>query len=294
MKHILTDIKKVLPLFFTLLFVASLASAVSYSGPSGTYPANNTAKPVYTGTDDGEKPGGLSVYAFIANQDANLGGATTFLAPMFGSSITDTLLFGGYDTELGGTRIVDIVASGSIQSSGSLFSQEVATSGTREPLCATTDGEVVLCGNTNPPGAICGNNIPESGEQCDDGNIINGDGCSSMCQIENPPIAADNIGVYSHSVQAGTGDENVSCSVSLTQPATQDERVFISYRYTDSNVPYNTQTGFCQLDIPAGASYIDNFPGSQISYGGSVYIESYCYDLSSTLPRSGSMYAPAC
>ncbi len=34
---------------------------------------------------------------------------------------------------------------------------------------------------TNP---ICENNIVESGEQCDDGNTINGDGCSSACQIE--------------------------------------------------------------------------------------------------------------
>ena len=33
---------------------------------------------------------------------------------------------------------------------------------------------------------ICGNNIIEQGEQCDDGNIINGDGCSSSCQIETP------------------------------------------------------------------------------------------------------------
>jgi len=32
---------------------------------------------------------------------------------------------------------------------------------------------------------ICGNNIIETGEQCDDGNTINGDGCSSICQIED-------------------------------------------------------------------------------------------------------------
>ena len=32
--------------------------------------------------------------------------------------------------------------------------------------------------------AVCGNGKIEYGEQCDDGNIINGDGCSSTCQIE--------------------------------------------------------------------------------------------------------------
>ncbi|KKP91786.1 MAG: Multiple EGF-like-domain protein 3 [Parcubacteria group bacterium GW2011_GWA2_36_10] len=38
-------------------------------------------------------------------------------------------------------------------------------------------------------GPVCGNNLIESGEQCDDGNTTNNDGCSSSCQTEqaNPP-----------------------------------------------------------------------------------------------------------
>ena len=32
---------------------------------------------------------------------------------------------------------------------------------------------------------LCGNTIIEGTEQCDDGNIINGDGCSSICQVES-------------------------------------------------------------------------------------------------------------
>ncbi len=35
-----------------------------------------------------------------------------------------------------------------------------------------------------PGGSVCGNNIIEPGEQCDDGNTISGDGCSSTCQNE--------------------------------------------------------------------------------------------------------------
>jgi cysteine-rich repeat protein len=31
---------------------------------------------------------------------------------------------------------------------------------------------------------VCGNSIVEGGEQCDDGNLNNGDGCSSICKIE--------------------------------------------------------------------------------------------------------------
>ncbi len=33
-------------------------------------------------------------------------------------------------------------------------------------------------------GAVCGNGTVETGEQCDDGNTISGDGCSSTCQSE--------------------------------------------------------------------------------------------------------------
>src|SRR3989338_3348389 len=39
---------------------------------------------------------------------------------------------------------------------------------------------------------ICGNGIKEDNEQCDDGNLISCDGCSSTCKIEEenecPPI----------------------------------------------------------------------------------------------------------
>ncbi len=41
-------------------------------------------------------------------------------------------------------------------------------------------------------GAVCGNGAVEAGEQCDDSNTTNGDGCSSNCQLEASGIANDN------------------------------------------------------------------------------------------------------
>ena len=49
--------------------------------------------------------------------------------------------------------------------------------------CGATSGkpdEIMSCSFS-----FCGNEIIETGEGCDDGNTINGDGCSSSCQIES-------------------------------------------------------------------------------------------------------------
>ena len=41
----------------------------------------------------------------------------------------------------------------------------------------------------------CGNGIyePNLGEVCDDGNILNGDGCNNRCQVEYGWICSDNV-----------------------------------------------------------------------------------------------------
>jgi len=33
---------------------------------------------------------------------------------------------------------------------------------------------------------VCGNGTLDAGEQCDDGNTADGDGCSATCQLEGP------------------------------------------------------------------------------------------------------------
>ncbi|MHA2219539.1 MAG: DUF4215 domain-containing protein [Candidatus Hodarchaeales archaeon] len=71
----------------------------------------------------------------------------------------------------------------------------------QDGLALQADGKIVIAGNSfngidydvlilrllsdtpdTPP--ICGDSYLDSSEQCDDGNTINGDGCSSTCQIE--------------------------------------------------------------------------------------------------------------
>lgn len=43
--------------------------------------------------------------------------------------------------------------------------------------------------------AVCGNGVKEGGEQCDDGNTANGDGCSSSCTIEPSDVCSNIDGV---------------------------------------------------------------------------------------------------
>lgn len=51
-----------------------------------------------------------------------------------------------------------------------------------DPLgTGATTLNTLVPGGTTP---VCGNNITETGETCDDGNTVSGDGCSSTCQIE--------------------------------------------------------------------------------------------------------------
>lgn len=46
------------------------------------------------------------------------------------------------------------------------------------------DGCSATCTIEQAPQPVCGNGAVETGEQCDDGNTTSGDGCSSMCKHE--------------------------------------------------------------------------------------------------------------
>lgn len=58
--------------------------------------------------------------------------------------------------------------------------------------------------DVDPP--VCGNNAVETGEQCDDGGTVGGDGCSSTCQIELAACVTTDASLVGHwEFDAGTG-----------------------------------------------------------------------------------------
>ena len=48
----------------------------------------------------------------------------------------------------------------------------------------TRNPRVKGCVGPPTPSPVCGNNVKEGPEECDDGNIANGDGCSSTCLLQ--------------------------------------------------------------------------------------------------------------
>jgi cysteine-rich repeat protein len=51
----------------------------------------------------------------------------------------------------------------------------------RAALLLLLNGCIITSDDTS---ARCGDGILDSGEQCDDGNNVSGDGCSATCQTE--------------------------------------------------------------------------------------------------------------
>lgn len=50
----------------------------------------------------------------------------------------------------------------------------------------TIDDFCIMAKGTGPVAPVCGNSVTETGETCDDGNTVSGDGCSSSCADEIP------------------------------------------------------------------------------------------------------------
>ncbi len=74
------------------------------------------------------------------------------------------------------------------------------------------------------PAAVCGNSQVESGEQCDDGNISDQDGCSSLCSFESVSAACGNgivETVNGIQEQCDLGSQNgLSCNPAYNTPCT--------------------------------------------------------------------------
>ena len=75
---------------------------------------------------------------------------------------------------------------------------------------AATDGSVAP--SDQGADVTCGNSTVEAGEACDDGNITDGDGCDSQCQIEHPPpVCGDGTVDMREACDDGNTDDGDGC-----------------------------------------------------------------------------------
>lgn len=109
-------------------------------------------------------------------------------------------------------------------------------------------------------GSICGNSIIESGETCDDGNAVSGDGCSNLCQTETPTDTGGGGGGGggggSPSISVTPNQFNINLAVNtnteetivITNLGTSTTTVSISQQGLTGNILLNTSS----ITIPGG------------------------------------------
>jgi hypothetical protein len=84
---------------------------------------------------------------------------------------------------------VDIVCGNNAQCDSGLCDPSGVCTCTRDLDCFGTE----ICDETSAPASCepintCGNGRIETGEVCDDGNTLNGDGCTALCQFNTAPL----------------------------------------------------------------------------------------------------------
>jgi cysteine-rich repeat protein len=112
---------------------------------------------------------------------------------------------------------------------------------------------------------VCGNGTKETGEQCDDGNTVSGDGCSATCQTETD--LCPNINGYQLTVPEGQYvDDQGNCVDKVTPPVCGNDILESGEQCDDGNTvaedgcsaTCQTETDLCpningyQLTVPEG------------------------------------------
>lgn len=110
---------------------------------------------------------------------------------------------------------------------------------------------------------FCGNSIIETGETCDDGNTVSGDGCSATCQTEEDDGGDAGGGggggttTYNINVSPSEFDINLQVNtntqrtISVTNLGTTQLTIPVSQNNLGNNIILNTTS----ITLPAGASF---------------------------------------
>jgi cysteine-rich repeat protein len=127
----------------------------------------------------------------------------------------------------------------------------VCGDGVVDPGEACDDGNLFDgdgCSSVCTDEAMCGNGTVDAGEGCDDGNTTNGDGCSAVCQVE--PICGDGNLDFGEECDDGNNLDGDGCSATCTiQPYCGDGTVDPGEQCDDGNqVDWDGCSSSCVLE----------------------------------------------
>ncbi|MBI5390564.1 hypothetical protein HZB02_03685 [Candidatus Woesearchaeota archaeon] len=127
-----------------------------------------------------------------------------------------------------------------------------------------TDNADAGCGGLNPAGAVCGNGVTEGSESCDDGNILNGDGCSSSCSRENGD-RDHRGGDSSWGRPRNTTQPSQNCTAEICDGKDNDCNGFVDDNLIAPLCP--KQTGLCKGAVMRCGGSFGWLPCSTLTYG---------------------------
>jgi cysteine-rich repeat protein len=125
----------------------------------------------------------------------------------------------------------------------------------KDPACATAPA-------CRP---ICGNGRLDPGEQCDDGNTVNGDGCEASCTL---PACGNHILDPGEQCDDGNSSDGDGCDANCTFPACGNHILDPGEQCDDGNT---TDADGCEANctLPACGNHILD-PGEQCDDGNGV------------------------
>ena len=98
---------------------------------------------------------------------------------------------------------------------------------------------ITIGGEVTP--AVCGDGVVEGTEQCDDGNVVDGDGCSAICEDEIPEEQTEVVLTSPANAYSVTGAQDINFNFGFDDTVVLDEIVSCELILNDVNVSQITE-----------------------------------------------------
>jgi len=146
------------------------------------------------------------------------------LAAFFGGGLndlrstdTDPTVGGLFPGSTDGNPVTTTQCSGTVCGNSQVESGEQCDDGN------TTDGDGCSANCTfETVEGVCGDGVIDAGEECDDGNATSGDGCSATCTTETTPVCGNEVVEGDEECDDGNTMDGDGCSANCTIESTID------------------------------------------------------------------------